>query len=318
MKRVLVTGAGGFIGRHLCSTLLGLGYPLHLAVRPGINFESSDQCKCFLVNDVGPQTDWHDALHSVDMVVHLSARAHIMRETAVDSLSEFRRVNVLGTERLAMEAARCGVRRFVFMSSIGVNGNKTVNSPFSETDNPSPHDNYSLSKYEAEQALLRIGHETGMEVVILRAPLVYGPGVRAKFLSLLRLIDRGLPLPLGSIRNPRSLLYVQNLVDALILCLTHPKAVGKTYLVSDSDDLSMSDLIVKLSKMMDKKVRLLNIPLSLITLASRIIGKSSAIEQLASPLIVDSSLIRRELDWRPAFSTDEGLNATVDWYRNRQ
>lgn len=321
MRTVLVTGAGGFIGHHLCAALTSTGYPLHLAVRQKAQPQSPGQSKYFFVEDMGPRTSWRDALQGVDSVVHLAARVHVTRETAADPLAEFRRVNVHGTEKLAADAAGCGVRRLVLMSSIGVNGNKTPGSFFSESDAPHPHDHYSWSKYEAEQALGRIAEESGMEIVVLRAPLVYGPGVGAKFLSLLRWVDRGWPLPLGAIRNPRSLIYVGNLVEAVIAALEKSQAAGKTYVVSDDDGLSIRDLVVRLAGMMGKRARLLNVPLPLLKLAARPVGKAEIIEQLDNPLVADASLIRRELGWQSSFTVEQGLRATVDWYlnsRNRQ
>jgi nucleoside-diphosphate-sugar epimerase len=316
LRTVLVTGAAGFIGRHLCSALASKGYSLHLAVRPNAEAESSKQSEYFFMDDMGPRTSWRDALQGVDSIVHLAARAHVTRETSAHPLVEFRRVNVQGTEKLAMDAAGCGVRRLVFMSSIGVNGNKTPGSPFSESDAPHPHDDYSLSKCEAEQALRRIAEVSGMEIVVLRAPLVYGPGVGAKFLSLLRWVDGGWPLPVGAMRNPRSLIYVRNLVEAVILGLEQPQAAGKTYIVSDDDGLSIRDLVARLAGMMGKRARLLNVPLALLKWAARPLGKAEIIEQLGNPLVADASLIRRELGWRPSVTADDGLRATVDWYLN--
>jgi nucleoside-diphosphate-sugar epimerase len=251
----------------------------------------------------------------VDCVVHLAARVHVMNDTAADPLAEFRRTNTAGTEHLARCAAAAGVKRLVFVSTIKVNGEETRDRPFIESDPACPGDPYGISKWEAEQVLARVAADTGLEYVILRPPLVYGPGVKGNFLKLLSAIERGVPLPLAAIANRRSLLYLGNLVDALILAATHSLAAGKTFLVSDGQDVSSPELILRLAKEMDAPGRLLHCPRSLLRLGGRLLGRADAVSRLVESLQVDSSAIRSELGWEPPFSLEDGLKATAEWYR---
>jgi len=240
-----------------------------------------------------------------------------MRESSTDPLQEFRKVNLHGTERLALQAAKAGVGRFEFMSTIGINGDNSGAKSYAESDQPHPHNSYSVSKYEAELALKEISKQTGMEVVILRAPLVYGPGNPGNFLSLLRVISKGIPLPLASVTNKRSLIYVGNLVDALATCAVHPEAAGKTYLVSDGEDVSTPELIQRTAKELGEPARLFPFPISLMRLAGKLTGKSGAVNRLAGSLTVDSSKIRRELRWVPPFTMEEGLRETAGWFKKK-
>ncbi len=317
MRRVLITGANGFVGQNLCVALRKAGYAVRGAVRSEVNDDDRwSHGELFFIGDIGSGTDWEEALDSIDVVVHLAGRAHILRETAKDPLAEFLRVNAIGTERLARAAANAHVRRFIFISSIGVNGNVTDSSPFSEEDQPRSHNAYAVSKLEAEQALHRVAQETGLEVVIVRPPLVYGPGVGANFLRLLRLVQKGVPLPFGSINNQRSLVYVGNLVDAIIACLEHPAAAGQTYLVSDGEDVSTPELIRRIATSLGRPARLLPVPPALLRFAGQLTGKSAQVERLLDSLVIDSSKIRRELGWTPPFTMEQGLAETAEWYKD--
>jgi nucleoside-diphosphate-sugar epimerase len=266
------------------------------------------------VGNIGPETNWSGALDQVDCVVHLAARVHVMKDTAADPLAEFRRTNTAGTEHLARCAAAAGVKRLVFVSTIKVNGEETRDRPFTESDPARPGDPYGISKWEAEQALARVATDTGLEYVILRPPLVYGPEVKGNFLKLLSAIERGVPLPLAAIANRRSLLYLGNLVDTLILAATHSAAAGRTFLVSDGQDVSSPELVLRLAKEMDAPGRLLHCPRSLLRLGGRMLGRADAVSRLVESLQVDSSAIQRELGWEPPFSVEDGLRATAQWY----
>lgn len=309
MNRVLVTGANGFVGEALCPLLEKSGWTLRKATR-------SPQAGSVAVGNIGPDTDWRIALEGVTAVVHLAARVHIMRDATHDPLAEYRAVNCAGTENLARQAAQAGVKRLVYLSSIKVNGESTGSLPFRADDPPHPQDPYAQSKWEAEQSLHRIAAATGLEIVVLRPPLVYGPGVKANFLRLLGLVERGLPLPFGAINNRRSLLYLGNLADAVRVCLSHPAAAGKTYLVSDGASLSSADLVRGLAGALGKSPRLFPIPPALLRLAGLLSGKSAEIERLLDSLEVDGTAIEQELDWRPPYSMAQGLAITAGWYRS--
>ena len=313
--RVLVTGASGFIGRMLCMSLEKHGCAVRAAVRDASRGKGfSKTASVAVIRTIGPDTDWSDTLRGIETVVHLAARVHVLKEKALDPLAEFRIVNVAGTERLARMAVSAGVRRLVYVSSIKVNGEHTHESPFTETDTPDPQDAYGLSKWEAEQALLKITAETGLEVVIVRPPLVYGPGAGGNFLRMMDWVNRGFPLPLGSIHNSRSLIYLGNLADALVACVTHPHAAGKTFLVSDSEDVSTPELIRRLAQAMECQSRLVPLPPVLLRLAGLLTGKSADVDRLLGSLRVDSSKIRRDLQWAPPFSMTQGLRETAAWY----
>jgi nucleoside-diphosphate-sugar epimerase len=314
---ILVVGANGFIGRQLCAELVRRQYPVKGSVR-GTTAGEALSYPVVRIADIGPETDWSEALQGIDVVIHLAARVHVMRDDTNDPLSEFRRVNTAGTEHLARCAADAGVRRLVFISSIGVNGSETIKgSPFLETCKPVPHSSYALSKWEAEQCLLEVSGKTGLEVVILRPPLVYGGDAPGNFEQMLKVLAKCVPLPLASASNLRSFIYVGNLVDALIACATHPAAAGKTYLVCDGEDISTPDLLRQLGDAMGFPVRLLPCPQFLLKLAGRLIGKSEQIDRLLSSLQVDSNKIRRELNWQPPFTLRQGLQSAADIYRNR-
>lgn len=264
------------------------------------------------VGEIGSDTDWCSALDGVECVVHLAARVHVMKATA-NSLTEFRRVNVAGTERLARQAAQQGVRRFIFLSSIKVNGEETVGVGFKERDRPQPQDAYGVSKWEAEQVLKKVSVETGMEVVILRPPLVYGPGVRGNFLRLMKLVALAVPLPFGAVENRRDLVYVGNLVDAIIACLEHPAAADQTFLVSDGESLATPELIRRLAQAMGKTPRMLRVPVFWFDWIGRVAGKAT-LQRLTGSLQIDTAHIRTTLRWQPPYSVDAGLRATSQWF----
>jgi nucleoside-diphosphate-sugar epimerase len=318
MTRVLVTGANGFVGRTLCPELENAGFELRAAVRN----EASTPLPVtggdtVAVGYVGPDTDWAPALEGVDAIVHLACRVHVLRERLREPEQEFHKINVLGVERLARAAAGAGVKRMVYISSIGVNGRATEGSAFTERDKPSPHYSYAISKWDAEQVLYRIAGETGLEVVVLRPPLIYGPGVKANFLRLMKLVDSGLPLPFGSVDNRRSLIYVRNLADAISRCISSPQAAGETFLVSDGEDVSTPQLLRLISKALGRRPQILPFPQAALRTLSSLFGMSGLAEPLLGSLVVDSSKIRRTLDWQPPYTTAQGLQETARWFRSQ-
>lgn len=318
LSRVLVTGANGFVGDALCQTLCRKGYSVRAAVRALWNDTdaSSGRIEPVIVGSLTGETDWRSSLAGVETVVHLAARAHTTGERGQHALARYRQINVEATERLARTALACGVKRFVFMSSIKVNGERTFATAFTESDMPHPDDAYGISKWEAEQSLARIADESDMQRVVLRAPLVYGPGVKANFLRLMQWIARGTPLPLAMVRNRRSLIYVGNLVDAIVSCIAAPVVANKTYLVSDGEDVSTPDLIRALAAALGVPARLFPFPTPALRLAGALLGKGAEIARLTESLQVDSTPIRSELDWRPPFRLADGLQQTARCYRN--
>ncbi len=327
--KYLVTGSTGFVGQALCLRLLSHGFEVRAATRTNKplveKLFNSDVLKNqnnglvreeVVVGSINGNTDWTAALKGIDIVIHLAARVHVMNENSSEPLTEFRQVNTAGTEHLARSAAASGVKRFVYVSSIKVNGEETIGGHlYSEFNAASPQDSYALSKWEAEQALHRVASETGMEIVIIRPPLVYGAGVKGNFAQMLKVLSRGIPLPLASITNARSLIYLGNFVDALLRCATHPAAAGKTYLVSDGKDISTPELLRQLGAAMGHQARLLPFPPAFLMLAGRLLGRSGQINRLLGSLQIDSSKIRDELEWQPPYTPQEGLQATAAWYR---
>ncbi len=313
---LLVTGASGFVGQALVTESIRRGLQVRGAMRTsGKLLSGVEACT---VGAIDGETDWVDALRGMDVVIHLAARVHVMKDNIADPLAEFLKVNLHGTMKLARQAARTGVKRFVYVSSIKVNGERThEGQKFSGADIPAPQDPYAVSKWYAEQALYRVASETGMEVVIARPPLVYGPGVRGNFVHMLDVIAQRIPLPFASIHNRRSLVYVGNLVDALITCATHPAAVGQTYLVCDGEDVSTPDLLRQLAVSMGIPSRLFPCPPALLQLAGKLAGKSQQLERLLGSLQVDGDKIRRDLNWAPPYSLLQGLQATAEWYRTK-
>lgn len=305
--KVLVTGANGFIGTHLCAYLAARDIPCRRAVRRP-DHQGGDTA---MVGDIGGSTDWSQALAGITVVAHLAARVHVLHEEAQDPLAEFRRVNAEGTARLARQAAAAGVRRFILLSTIKVNGEETFARPFAPDDLPAPADPYGVSKLEAEEVLGRIARETGMEAVILRPPLVYGRGVGGNFARLVRLVRRGWYLPLGSVCNRRSLIGVENLCSLISLCLAHPAAANRVLLVSDGRDLSTPELIRGIAQACGVPPRLLPFPPPLLHLLARLCGRAMEIRRLTGSLQLDSSQTCSLLDWHPPVSLAEGLRQGV-------
>jgi nucleoside-diphosphate-sugar epimerase len=308
--KLLVTGATGFVGTALRARLAASRHEVVPAVRgkSGLPHE-------VVVGNLDASTDWRPALAGCDVVVHLAARVHVMDDTAQDPLTLYRETNTEAMLNLARQAVDAGVKRFVFISTIKVNG-EGRDAAYRETDAPAPADAYAISKWEAERGLHRIAADTGLEVVILRPPLVYGPGVKANFLRLMRTVARGWPRPLGAIRNRRSLLYLGNFVDAIRLCVEHPAAAGQTFLLDDGEAVSTPDLIRALAHAMGRPARLLAVPVGVLELAGALLGKRAAVARLTGSLYVDSSAIRSRLGWVVPYSLQQGLAATVaDWQR---
>lgn len=269
------------------------------------------------MGDLGPETDWWQPVSGVDVVIHTAARVHMMHEPAADLLAEYRRVNVQGTLNLARQAAAAKVRRFIFLSSIKVNGEETASGvPFKADDVPAPADGYGVSKREAEDGLRKLASETGMEIVVIRPPLVYGPGVKANFLSMMRWLSKGVPLPFGAVRNKRSLVALDNLVDLLVACINHPAAANQTFLVSDGEDLSTTELLSRTGAALGKPARLIPVPVSILTAAAFLAGKREIARRLCSSLQVDISKTRDLLGWVPPVSVDEALRATARHFLN--
>jgi nucleoside-diphosphate-sugar epimerase len=314
---ILITGANGFVGCAVAKHLLAHGHAVRGAVRRNALQGQLPGVEQVAVGELAPDTFWEQALHGMDTVIHLAARVHLMNDTVADPLAVFRLVNVEGTRQLALEAAKAGVKRLVFVSSVKVHGEEAP-TPYDENSSCNPQDPYGVSKMEAEQALRRIEAETGLEVVIVRPPLVYGPGVKANFLRMVQVIARGLPLPLASIANRRSLLYVGNLANALATCVIHPKAAGQTYLVSDGKAVSTPELIRSVAAVMGVPARLFPMPVAVMQLAGILTGKKTAVQRLAGSLAVDSSKIRQELGWVPPFTMEEGLKETAEWFKKHQ
>ena len=269
------------------------------------------------MGDIDEATDWTATLQGKEVVLHAAARAHIMNDTAADPLTEFRKVNVVGTLNLARQAAEAGVKRFIFISSIKVNGEQTaLGMPFTGEDAPAPEDPYGVSKLEAEQGLQQLARETGMELVIIRPPLVYGPGVKGNFASMIKLVEKGLPLPLGAIHNQRSLVGLDNLVDLIITCIDHPSAANQVFLAGDGEDLSTSDLLRGVSKAMGKPSRLIPVPAGVLQFGATLLGKNAVARRLLGSLQVDISNTREVLGWTPPLSVDEGLQRCFETNRD--
>lgn len=317
-QRILITGASGFVGSELCRQLVACGLDVVGTVRslpatlvPGVDYR--------IVSELGTSKAWsNEVFTGVKIIVHCAARVHVMDDYAQDPLMEFRRVNTLGTENLAQLAAYNGVKRLIFLSSIKVNGeNSLTDTPFDETSPTNPQDHYGISKLEAEKALSRIAAETDLEVVILRLPLVYGPGVKGNFLRLLKIVDSGISLPFSLVNNQRSFIYLNNLIGAVTACLTDPAAAGETYMVSDGENISTVQLITQIAYALEKPVRLWPCPLRLLKLAGMLAGKSDEISKLLSSLCINSNKIRRELDWSPSYTLTQGLSVTAAWYHRK-
>ncbi|WP_290651356.1 SDR family oxidoreductase [Aquisalimonas sp.] len=305
---VLITGANGFIGSALGDALQRRGHAVVRAVR------TPRGSGCVSVGDIGPDTDWTPALRGVDHVIHTAARVHVIEDHATHPEAAYRAVNVDGTRRLAEQAAAAGVQRLVFLSSIKVNGETTgvdAATAFTAFDAPNPADAYARSKWAAEQALHDVAARTELQVTVVRPPLVYGPGVQANFARLVRLVARGLPLPLGAVDNRRSLAALDNLVDLLIRCLDHPSAAGQTFLASDGQDLATPELICLIARAMDRPARLLPMPPAMLRWGGALTGKSAVVARLLDSLRIDLAHTRSTLDWAPPVSPREAIHRAV-------
>lgn len=303
---LLLTGANGFLGSRIAAALKSKSdVKLTAAVRRSSKIPATN---ILIVPDLDACTDWSAALINQVVVIHAAARTHIMKDEAADPLTEYRRVNVDGTLNLARQAAAAGVNRFIFISSIKVNGEQTtLGRPFTTNDIPTPEDAYGISKWEAEQELQKLANETTMELVIIRPPLVYGPGVKGNFGNLIKLIQDGLPLPLGCVKNNRSLVGIDNLVDLIITCIYHPAAANQVFLAGDGKDLSTTELLCCIAKAMGKPSRLIPVPQSILMFCARLLGKSGVANRLLGSLQVDISKAQNFLDWEPPYTIYEGL-----------
>ena len=309
---ILLSGGSGFVGRAVWGALKIHG-SVRLALRGPSAAEFTDGAEAVRVS-LSPDQDWSSALVGVSVVIHCAARVHVMNEEATDPLAEFRRVNVEGTLCLARQAATAGVRRFLFVSSIKVNGESSqLGHPFTADQPSAPGDPYGVSKCEAEDSLRALSQDSGMEVVIIRPPLVYGPGVKANFLAMMRWLWRGIPLPLGGItENRRSLVFLENLVDLIITCIDHPAAANQTFLVSDDEDLLTAALLRRMAAALGRPARLIPVPVGLITLGAKMIWRPSIAQRLCGSLQVDIGKTKELLGWSPPVSVDEGLRRTAE------
>ncbi len=313
MSKILVTGATGFVGKRLVPALISAGHEVRCAVSKKVDWLRTEQV---VVNKLENNPDWSEALAGIDVVIHLAARVHVMKETSTSAMDDYCKINSIATRDLANQAVQHRVRRFVFLSSIKVNGEFTLkNTPFTEESMAQPEDPYGQSKLQAEQYLQEISQGTGLEVVIVRPPLIYGPEVKANFLKMLHLVRKGLPLPFGRVKNSRSLVYIENLVSALCTVATHPNAANQTYLVADDDALSLTQMMSTLGKEMGKASRLIPVPVGLMSFTFALLGKKNINTRLFGSLEVSNKKIKSQLNWVPPVAATEGLRETVKWYQ---
>jgi nucleoside-diphosphate-sugar epimerase len=318
ISTILVTGATGFVGTALCPLLSSYGEVRAALWQKEDGLYLPAYVSPVVIGSIGRDTDWRVALHGIDVVIHLAARVHVMSDKTLDPLGAYREVNTLGTETLARQAVAAGVRRLVFVSTIKVNGEQTHDGEaFTDTDVPNPQDPYGVSKMEAEMALTNVAKESGLEVVIVRPPMMYGPDVKANLRTLMKLVDRGVPLPTRSIKNERSLLFVQNLAAFLTHCVTEPAAANQVYLLSDGQDVSTSELISAIARAMKKPDRQFPFPDFLAQSGARLLRKEAFYSRLWGSLKVDSTKAREQLKWRAPFSFIGGIQATVDKYLSK-
>jgi len=307
---VLVTGANGFVGRALCTELVRQGQSIREAVRSSTT--PVENINTVSVGEINAETDWTAALAGIKVVIHLAGRAHIMRDNAVDPLDAFRKVNVDGSWNLALQACDAGVQRFIFISSIKVNGEGTPEGrPYTAEDKPAPFDPYGISKLEAEEALRQLADESGMELVIIRPPLVYGAGVKANFYAMMRWLERGVPLPLGAIHNKRSFVALDNLVDLIITCIDHPAAANQIFLAGDDEDLSTTELLLRMGEALAKPAKLFSVPVWILKAGAMLLGRREIAQRLCNSLQVDISKARDLLGWQPPMSVDDALKKTA-------
>jgi len=315
--KVLVTGASGFLGYQLSSALIAKYYSVTAAAR--CIEKTHCDANTFQIVELSGKTDWSRALVDVDTVIHCAARVHVMNDLSEDPLAESREVNTFGTLNLARQAAQAGVKRFIFISSIKVNGESTRKGcSFSENNHPAPQDPYGISKYEAEQGLLKIAQDTGLEVVIIRPPLVYGPGVKANFLSMMKWVSKGIPLPLGAIVNKRSFIALDNLVDLICVCVEHPKAKNQLFLASDGHDVSTTELLQAMAKALGRSSRLVPVPMNLLKLGASLIGNPDIAQRLCGSLQVDISKAQVLLGWVPPVTMEQGLQKVANAFIQKQ
>jgi nucleoside-diphosphate-sugar epimerase len=318
-REICVTGAGGFVGKVLCRKLVQNGHDVCVALHHGeewtkLREEVPGVKRCLVIGDLGKSPSVSKGLEGVEVIVHLAARVHRMREDIADPLGEYRRTNVDGTMQLAQAAVAQGVRRLVFLSTVKVNGEASSGMPFTEEDKANPRDPYAISKWEAEEGLRRLALNDGLEVVIVRPPLVYGPGVKANFLRLMQLVARQVPLPLPNPGKRRSLIGVENLADFIVRCVSHPDAANQMFFVSDGEDISMRDLVVRLAGFLGCSPRVITVPELILRLGGRLAGRGNVIERLTGELVISSEKARQRLGWQPANTLNEGVAATVSWY----
>ncbi len=316
----MVTGADGFVGRAVCARLCATGHTVVAGLRSpdlwtAMN-ETVPAVGCFrVIGDLGSSLDLRGVCDDIEVVMHLAGRVHVMRESIADPLTEFRATNVAGTGRLVREAIQQNVRRFIFVSTVKVHGESTNGRPFSERDPDNPQDPYAVSKWEAEQDLKAIGRNTKLEVVIVRSPLVYGPGVRANFLRLIRLSDSPLPLPIPDTTNRRGLIGVRNLADFLVQCVYRERAANETFLVSDGNDISTRELMIRMGRALGRKVHFLPVPPCIFRMSGALLGRRAEVGRLLDSLSIDSSKARSRLSWLPPVDIDDELQSTARWYR---
>jgi nucleoside-diphosphate-sugar epimerase len=320
-KSVVVTGANGFIGQHLCRKLAESGREVTACIREradeAVFGDHSGFLKVFRLSSLGLEADLSPVLRNAEAVIHLAGRAHVMRETAKNPLSEFRVVNVRGTENVASIAARSGVKRFIYLSSIKVNGEVTEGRAFQADDQPGYCDPYGQSKWEAEERLQEIAAGTTMEWAIVRPPLVYGPGVRGNFLALMNWVFRRIPLPFGSLHNSRSLVSVYNLSDLLCLLVDHPGAANRRFVVSDPEDISTPELVRRIAAALHRSPRILRCPKSALEMAGTLLGQKAAVQRLCSSLVLDRRKTSETLGWSAPLSLEWGLDRTAEWFLKR-
>jgi nucleoside-diphosphate-sugar epimerase len=320
LSSILVTGATGFVGSFLCHRLIKENYQASATIRKINDSEKLPiGVNAILVNSLNESFP-PESLNKTNVIVYLAARVHQMNDRNSSSLEAYRTINTYAAISLAKQAFNNGVKRFIYLSSIKVNGEGTSNlsHPYTEEDPVNPVDPYGQSKWEAEQGLLKLAQETGLEVVIIRPTLIYGARVKANFLQLLKIVDKQIPLPFASVQNSRSLVYIGNLVDAIMTCIEHPNAKNQTFIVSDGEDLSTPKLIRRIGKAMGKSPLLLPFPPELLKLGTKLVGKGDVGDRLLGSLQVDSSKIRTMLNWTPPYTVDEGLKVTADWFKNQK
>lgn len=312
MKKILITGANGFIGKHLCQALKSKGYFVREAIRMKNNESNALICdETVKIGDIDGDTDWTIALKNIDAIIHLANRAHILKKD-LDDKEKFDTINVQGTKKLAEQAAAAGIKRFIYLSSVKVNGERTLNGRmFKETDTPAPEDDYGRSKEAAENILKKISNNAGLQYVILRPPLVYGAGVKANFKMLISLVKKGVPLPFSSIDNRRSFIYIGNLISAIIECLENPNAINQIYLVGDGHDVSTSELFAIIASLLGKKAKLFSVPKWLLQLAAGLVGQKEKMGKLTESLQIDTAKIHDQLNWWPSFTVKQGLAETL-------